>query len=183
MIECAMPPQGNLFSIQSIQGHVPYVQMTTLSWFWVPVIAHALRIQGYPQLPSDQHLQMQGALFALSEIVTIVSMLLQNMQFVMQGNEVVGQGPQFYVSADAQNRLMYILLSPQIVGVHNNNVMVQVVNWFDCLWAAEATRLSVMTPQRTRLAIAAAIRSHWMRAADGSVVFIQTNGMQVHVWI
>ena len=90
-------------------------------------------------------------------------MLLQGRPFVIQGNEIVCQGPQFYVGANAQDRLMYALLSAQIVGAYYKNVMLQVVNWFDYLWAAEVASLSVRTPQRARPALAAAIRPHWMR--------------------
>jgi hypothetical protein len=165
-------------------GPITYIRMSTLSWFWVPVIAHAIGIQQYPRLPSDQYLFNHGALFSLSELVVIVRQLLHSRMFVVGVNEWNGhQGSLFYVSADAQDRLMNTLLSTHVVGIHINTVMQQVATWFDCLWAAEVSRLAIPLGPGAQPAVAAVIAPHWVRGGNGQPVFIPSNGNLHSVWI
>ena len=49
------------------------------------------------------------------------------------------QGSMFYVGADAQDRLMNVLLSTHVVGIQISTIMQHVTTWFDFLWAAEVS--------------------------------------------
>ena len=143
--------------------------MGTLSWFWVPVVAHAVGIRGYPRLPSDQHLFGTGALFSLRGLVGIVLVeLVHTGMFPLAAADWNGmEGNQFYVSAEAQDRLIHLLISTHVVEAQISNVMQQVITWFDCLWAAEVLRLSVRQNMNAIPAMAASIAPHWRRVGNG----------------
>jgi hypothetical protein len=182
---CRMPPT-RIFAISHMEGSVCHIRMSTLSWFWVPVIAHAIGIHMYPGLPPDHHLFNTGALFSLSELTAVVRHLVRTGMYSVQGNEWNGMiGNQFYVAADseAQDRLMHLLLSSQVVGSSISNLMQLVVNWFDCLWAAQIERLSVPQTQNARLAMAAAVAPHWRRSLNGPPVFVPSAGGLNPVWL
>jgi hypothetical protein len=116
--------------------------------------------------------------------IATAMMLLNAGVFVIGINEWNGQqGGRFYVGADAQNRLMTLLLSTPIVGIQVSTLMQQVVNWFDCLWAAEVSRLSIPLHPGARPALAAAVAPHWMRAQNGQPVYVPSSGMLQPVWI
>jgi hypothetical protein len=129
---------ARIFAISHMVGNLTYICMGTLSCFWFPVIALATGIRGYPRLPSDQHLFDIGELFSLSGLVQIVHHLVGSARFTFAAtdwNEM--EGNMFYVSAEAQDRLMNLLIRTHVVGPNTSNVMQQVIWWFDSLWAAQ----------------------------------------------
>ena len=93
------------------------------------------------------------------------------------------EGKQFYLSAEAQDRLMDLLILTQLVGVQISNIMQQVIWWFDCLWAAEVTLLSVRQSMHSNPGVAAIIAPHWRRDGNGQALYVQTNLLQNPIWI
>jgi hypothetical protein len=142
-----------------------------------------LALGGYPRLPS-QHLFGTGALFSLGELVVIVRQLLHMGMFTLAAADWNGmEGKQLYLSAEAQDRLMYLLILTQLVGVQISNIMQQVIWWFDCLWAAEVTLLSVRQSMHSNPGMAAIIAPHWRRGGNGQALNVQTNLLQNPIWI
>lgn len=65
-------PPTLVFRVDYVPGGLPMVSMLTLSWVWVPVIAHAMNIQGIPALQPDAVLYQLGAAFSLAGLVDVV---------------------------------------------------------------------------------------------------------------
>ena len=66
-------PPTLVFRVDYVPGGLPMVSMLTLSWVWVPVIAHAMNIQGIPALQPDAVLYQLGAAFSLAGLVDVVT--------------------------------------------------------------------------------------------------------------
>jgi hypothetical protein len=181
--ECQMPP-ARIFAISHTVDNLTYICMGTLSWFWVPVIAHATGIRGYPRLPSDQHLFNNGALFSLCGLVGIVHHLVVTGRFTLSATDWNWmEGNMFYVSAEAQDRLMNLLMTTHVVGPNISNVMQQVIWWFDSLWADQVLRLSVRHNMNASPAMAAVIAPHWRRDGNGQPLPVPSSGGLNPVWI
>ena len=82
-----MPPR-QVFRVDPCPGGLPIVSMGTLSWFWVPVIAHAMNIQGVPALPPDAVLYQLGAVFSLAGLVDVVRRFIQLGQYNVHLQEI-----------------------------------------------------------------------------------------------
>ena len=151
------------------------VSMGTLSWFWVPVISHALHIPGIPPLPTDHSLYQRGALFSLTMLVHIVRQLIQNGSFILAGDEVQpGQGGSVYFTASAQDRLNNLLFA-HALNSPINQMANHISNWFDHLYA-ENIRQMMWQPGGQSANSVLAHAYHW-----GPHVVLFPNGQVITV--
>ena len=164
----------------------PTVRLSTLSWFWVPVIGHAFQVPGIMALPSDIVMHNRGAVFSLTGLVDVVRSLIQAGIFSLvagESRQLPGGG--VYFEASAQDHLHRVLLSHQV----NSPVCIlgqYISNWFDHLYVKELMRLQ--HPQAGRPNAFQAM-AHWqgwppyrVMLPSGQVV-LRPGGGPITVWI
>jgi hypothetical protein len=167
-----MPPR-QVFRVDPCPGGLPIVSMGTLSWFWVPVIAHAMNIQGVPALPPDAVLYQLGAVFSLAGLVDVVRRFIQLGQYNVHLQEIQNrQGYLVYFVASAQDRLHQLLLAspiPSPVNVLGNYIS----NWFDHLYAQNMRRISQPGSPNAISALAYHWGPHHALQPNGQTILIQ----------
>ena len=122
------------------------------SWFWVPIIGHALGLAGVDALPSDTVMYQQwGAGFSLSTLVRLVADLLQSGAFQLTIGDLQPRRAgdnQLYVSAVAQEQLMD-LLRRQATGALANDMFQMVTSWFAFRYKLDVLRFRHLRPGQT----------------------------------
>ena len=187
MIE--MPPRRGVFSVTFRSGSVfglanpnpiPVISLGTLSWFWVPVIAHAMQMHGNTVLPDDGVLYNRGALFSLTGLVHAVRQFLQRGMFVLGANEIHmnTSGYHVYFAAEAQDRLYQLLQTSQ----HTNQLSNALSNWFDYLYAEDVRRMSQPLSVGAIQALAVGWAPHHVLLQNGMTVLQPGRGPST-VWI
>jgi len=177
-----MPPRCGVYAIGPVPhvfgGGLHVVHLGTLSWFWVPVIAHATQAHGNTVLPQDSDLHSRGAIFSLSALVTVVRQLLMSGRFVIYHQEMQHRaGFGLYFSASAQDRLY------QLLAVTHPQLAQDISNWWDHLYASDVRQLSMQHAHANTIAIhALGWPPHFVRLPSGQRVLVPGSGLSL-VWV
>ena len=153
--------------------------MGTLSWFWVPVLAHAHQILGVPSLPLDQYLYNCGATFSLSGLVGHVHQLILSGNLQIMPGEVQQLNGGVYFHASVQDRLMNILRSGQL----GSNILSAVVHWLDHVYYSQIQQLIAYRSPTARQYLAHPWAPHFYLCHGGQQQHIAGPVGPVYVWI
>jgi hypothetical protein len=112
--------------------------LSTLSWFWVPVILMAMPVQtGLTMQHVDAVLINTGALFDFQSLVDVVHTMFVGGQFRLVRQEIVARaGRAVYIAASAQDRLRDMLNAAR------PDLMSTVSSWINHLYYCELLYLN-----------------------------------------
>jgi hypothetical protein len=162
--------------------------LSTLSWFWVPVILFAINVApnriAFTLQYAHQMVMQSGGLFDMQVLVDTVNQMMTNGIFQLGSHEISnmngvrtsGSRPGCpYIQSAAQDRLIELLNN------HAPALMGHISDWIQHLYACEVTSMQTQAPVGPAYDVDPWLPHHY--GLNGHVMYMSAPGRQLMVYI